>query len=60
MVIRLIINGDNGTRTHGLLNAIQALSQLSYIPTLQANTEFYFISVLGKVQVFFSLSRFFH
>ena len=30
----LIFNGDNGTRTHGLLNAIQALSQLSYIPTL--------------------------
>ena len=24
--------GDNGARTHGLLNAIQALSQLSYIP----------------------------
>ena len=29
---RLIINGDSGIRTHDLLNAIQALSQLSYTP----------------------------
>ena len=29
------LSGDNGTRTHDLLNAIQALPQLSYIPIYQ-------------------------
>jgi hypothetical protein len=28
--------GDEGIRTPGLLNAIEALSQLSYIPTIAA------------------------
>jgi hypothetical protein len=30
----LIIGGADGSRTHDLLNAIQALSQLSYGPTI--------------------------
>lgn len=30
--IQLIIGGDRGNRTHGLLNANQSLSQLSYTP----------------------------
>ncbi len=28
----LLFGGDSGDRTHDLLNAIQALSQLSYTP----------------------------
>ena len=30
--MRILVRGDSGIRTHDLLNAIQALSQLSYTP----------------------------
>jgi hypothetical protein len=40
-----VLSGDEGDRTPDLLNAIQALSQLSYIP----NTE-HFTDVLGGCQ----------
>ena len=30
--IPVLFSGDGGSRTHDLLNAIQALSQLSYAP----------------------------
>ena len=33
--------GDSGARTHDLLNAIQALSQLSYIPVFYLTRLFY-------------------
>ena len=33
--------GDKGIRTPDLLNAIQALSQLSYIPTINARPDYY-------------------
>ena len=33
----LCFGGDGGDRTHDLLNAIQALSQLSYAPVINCN-----------------------
>ena len=41
----VFIGGDKGIRTPDLLNAIQALSQLSYIPELQ-QAAFYALTLL--------------
>ncbi len=44
----LQFHGDNGTRTHGLLHAMQALSQLSYIPRCVVITTKYSIPYFLK------------
>ena len=49
---RLIINGDSGIRTHDLLNAIQALSQLSYTP--MSGTKSIIAQIFGFVNHIFS------
>ena len=40
---RLLFGGDGGDRTHDLLNAIQALSQLSYAPECIHTTTFIYV-----------------
>lgn len=47
---RTFFNGDSGIRTHDLLNAIQALSQLSYTP-MQSGTYFITDTAVCKVKI---------
>ena len=58
--MRALVRGDSGIRTHDLLNAIQALSQLSYTPMSitrliiaqvpgSVNSQFYFLALLTSI-----------
>ena len=63
MFQRFFVGGDEGDRTPYLLNAIQALSQVSYTPTgfsvflvlggLSPGDVYYYSTAPGKVNTFF-------
>ena len=63
MTSAFCFGGDGGDRTHDLLNAIQALSQLSYAPMNNAvatvTTKIIIHDHHPKVNTFFSFSRIF-